>query len=218
MTQLTLLQREQLLRLDDAALPNLADAVETAWSKGQRAPLLCRAMDGGDDRVPEGLWPDFDRANEQAQIGASSSGPEARRHREGLLSSPPRRYRHTMTDEITPALTPDQWRRLLHEREVAFGEESLTLTGNMLRIDDGTTRNDGVRDLSGEANWRLDLIPALLAIANAALPDEDARKFTREEVRRLAKLANLLEDQGWPNHAAPCRTLAAKISALLPPG
>ena len=61
----------------------------------------------------------------------------------------------------------------------------------------------------------------MMAIANAALPDDDPRKITREDVRYLRDTALFLrtrvdehgDDVGDPNLTA----LAAKLAALLPP-
>ena len=69
MTQrLTLLQRRLIQLLQAEGLPNLAASARDAWLHGKFAPFTHRpAGNGCDETVPNGLRPDFARANEQAR-------------------------------------------------------------------------------------------------------------------------------------------------------
>lgn len=95
-----------------------------------------------------------------------------------------------MSDKIESALTAEEWK----ERRVRFvGLPELVLH------DDG----DGMELVvyAGDCIWEklkfnqapaIDL-PSLIALANAALPDSDPRKITREDVEVLRSAAEDLE-------------------------
>jgi len=102
------------------------------------------------------------------------------------------------TTDIPPALTPEEWKarrsrrggadfgiynddRRREEREAMYVCEPSSL-GECIPIQD-------------DAN----AFAALIAIANAAMNDEDPRKFTRETVRRLRTVAADLRD----SHGSP---------------
>lgn len=83
----------------------------------------------------------------------------------------------------------------------------------------------GIDYLRAEAGpqmwWNGDDGPkAILALANAALPDDSPYKFTRADVALLLELAECVEMEAgddWRADGPPLRRLAAKLAALLPP-
>jgi hypothetical protein len=88
-----------------------------------------------------------------------------------------------MSDPIQPALSAEEWAKNLNDRgglEIqAFPEES------SISIQDWGA-------MSGVTVGSEDL-PALIALANAALPDSDPRKITREMVDGLRREADRAE-------------------------
>lgn len=78
-----------------------------------------------------------------------------------------------MTDRIVPALTPEEWANADPTSLHGFDDGGIYV--NMGRTIDE-------RDVSGRP-------AALLALANAALPDDDPRKITREWLNSLRSLA-----------------------------
>ena len=95
-----------------------------------------------------------------------------------------------MTDRIEPALTPDQWARYWMEAE------------EMVRDTDATVQDYLAREYPNPARE--------IALANAALPDDDPRKITRADVHELAYMADQTDNDALLR-------IAAKLDALLPP-
>lgn len=79
-----------------------------------------------------------------------------------------------MTQPIEPALSPDEWE---NPADVGYFDW-----------------DSGIVDVSADAFRPAKLPAKLIALANAALPDSDPRKITRETVRRLSALAGHLEN------------------------
>ena len=85
-----------------------------------------------------------------------------------------------MSDEtkIAPALTPEEWARAGNAQELSFGADGWVTAK--------ASRTDAYRD--GALNVKAsDRLPALIALANAALPDDDPRKITREWIDRMRR-------------------------------
>ena len=84
-----------------------------------------------------------------------------------------------MTDHIEPALAPEQWASNL--ADVFDGYVDL----DMGTIDIRLGGPAGLRDMSRE-------LAALIAVCNAALPDDDPRKITRTHVLALRVLSDFV--------------------------
>lgn len=120
---------------------------------------------------------------------------------------------HDETGDIPPALTPDQWR----EREFkviggATGQKFVLGSPHFLGI-----AQDGARliGLTNVAN-----VAALIALANAAFPDEDPRKLTWETVDALRRSEKTLESASHPvldHEAQLLGDLADVLASYLPP-
>ena len=111
-----------------------------------------------------------------------------------------------MSDRIEPALTPEEWRTA-----------KLWLAGKMIG---GKVRGSVVLDLPDKHT------PAALALANAALPDTDPRKITREWVADIRERADDLagEIAEWVGDSprteaqiARLRRIADALESYLPP-
>ena len=111
--------------------------------------------------------------------------------------------------EIAPALKPDEW--AARKRDFLIldrigGEEYLVIDGP-----DGEQVN-----VAGA-----DVLFAMIALANHALPDEDPRKITHEHVLRLREALLLLEEADWrtdPDGDLDALTqFVIAMGALLPP-
>ena len=102
-----------------------------------------------------------------------------------------------MSEMIAPALSADEW--LGHPVDVGVGLVKLYL-------DDDSTHATADTEALGygprylRAIWKsardeqtLSHMPAIIALANAALPDDDPRKLTRAKVGMLRVVADVLE-------------------------
>lgn len=133
------------------------------------------------------------------------------------------------TRAIEPALSDVQWqRRMVQGLDVSDGDKGLSimLHGSQLVIADSWYKH------TSDANYVCLRDPAKLAaamaLANAALPDGDPRKITRDDIRLLWEVANSQEfcsediddrgrdhfDNGDKQRIA---ALSAKLAAFLPP-
>ena len=120
-----------------------------------------------------------------------------------------------MSEKIKPALTAEEWSTL---KDGYYVE----LSGCRIGID-----TDGLdvrgRFMGEEATVPRECAPALMALANAALPDDDPRKITREDVAACRAFDfNFwgMESDSVEVRRADCerlQLLAAKLAALLPP-
>lgn len=128
----------------------------------------------------------------------------------------------TNPEAVGPTLTPDEWQRLSFDRDTPERE---TVTAHET---DGTSFDAAVygqrAELDGnmltisDTEWGPRAIPALIALANAALPDDDLRKITRERVAELRSALGCFQaDRGrLPDDAATERFLDA-LESYLPP-
>lgn len=124
------------------------------------------------------------------------------------------------TPKVQPALTPDEWaRNAVHFSEGDFygaridGPPSqMCLT---LDVFDADRSADMRSDEVAVAN-----LPALIALANAALPDGHPAKITREWVALLREVALTHEAESgddWHDDVAPIRAIADALESYLPP-
>lgn len=156
-----------------------------------------------------------------------------------------------MTDEIKPALTPEEWRRWENGESVVRGvvgdggvpDDPVVGMGIEISREDAEDTYDP--DMPGDehmyygAGIGIDAgdstpapvlesdLPALVALANAALPDDSPYKITHADVRRCLDVAAGIEVEYAAGHQlqrfataaliGEWRTLAAKLAALLPP-
>lgn len=119
-----------------------------------------------------------------------------------------------MTNEIEPALTPEEWAK--H----SGGTAAVWMSAKLPRSD------------SEDAEIRLDFAErpiAVIALANAALPDDDPRKITREKLDAMREVFDswisyqsdiaASMDAAVSSHPAvqDVEELLAALAALLPP-
>ena len=98
----------------------------------------------------------------------------------------------TDTMKIEPALTESEWKRIAQIRRDIDPELQSTAIMHLL---DWIAAGDESK---------------AMAVANASLPDDDPRKITHDDVRKLRVLAD-------ENLEMFCSEMAAKLAALLPP-
>ena len=120
-----------------------------------------------------------------------------------------------MSDEITPALSADEWARVDAGTVGAFirgdspgihivnGEVELSFSTSV--VGDGTYNEDIAIRVSGSQ------VAELIAICNAALPDDSPYKVTRSDVVCLIGYLT------YGTSDSRLKSLAAKLAALLPP-
>ena len=110
-----------------------------------------------------------------------------------------------MTDEIAPALTPEEWR--IYDRAVESAREK------------GDALIYSVRPWIVNAGSTRESLPRAMTIANAALPDDSPYKITRSDLDKLDCAASALRHEYGSDDedAADLDALAAKLAALLPP-
>lgn len=109
-----------------------------------------------------------------------------------------------MSDEITPALSAEEWAQ---REAVRASTEISALDGSVMLVDPDAPSTVVLAEG----------VPALMALANAALPDGDPRKLTREDVAliRGERFGGFKDDA--PALWRAVDALAAKLAALLPP-
>ena len=102
-----------------------------------------------------------------------------------------------MREEIAPALSADEW--LGQPVDVGLGLVKLYLDDSSTHATDDTEVL-GYGPVYLRAMWHsandehtLSHMPAIIALANAALPDDDPRKLTRAKVRMLRVAADVLD-------------------------
>jgi hypothetical protein len=120
-----------------------------------------------------------------------------------------------MTDEIKPALDESEWRLIETGR---WGQESAleqAVRGDLLW--ENERGEDGVFHTRPEA----DHMTALMALANAALPDSHPQKITRRHLRVLDQLIKEHYGEpmliGYQEFMRDAKRLRAALAALLPP-
>lgn len=101
-----------------------------------------------------------------------------------------------MTEKIPPALSPEEW---AEPANVGYFDWP-----------------NGIVDVSSDTPP--DRLPAqIIALANAALPDSDARKITREKIKMLRDYAADITRIGGGRHGGELDHLADELEAYLPP-
>lgn len=93
-----------------------------------------------------------------------------------------------MAEKIKPVLTAKDWSFRASSEQTSLGATGVRLDtfgpdDVVLTLD----RFDGEEGVSAPVS----LIPAVIALANAALPDSDPRKITRERIALIRELAEL---------------------------
>ena len=112
-----------------------------------------------------------------------------------------------MTDSIEPALTPEEW--LLYAPR-----GWLDLDHNEV-----STRDEGFCIMpDSEVAVFAKRLPALIALANSALPDDDKRKLRREHIAALrnATVHDVIGDEDR-EQTSILRNLADALESYLPP-
>lgn len=115
-----------------------------------------------------------------------------------------------MSDPTAPALSAEEWAK----REFAEGDISFDATMGRFTVVMDTWSDYGSTDRDVKR------LPALIALANAALPDTDPRKITREMVAQLRRAADLMCEAKWGVLEPEGNTVARIADALasyLPP-
>lgn len=123
-----------------------------------------------------------------------------------------------MSEEIAPALTPEEW--------------ALRLSGQMsdevrnLNLGDGIPIMDSghlavTYDTGYPQPVEMSQLPAVIALANAALPDSDRRKITRAWVKALREASvvwasgnGVIQDD---EQTARVHAIADALASYLPP-
>lgn len=103
----------------------------------------------------------------------------------------------TADQQIAPALTAEEW---ASKSKADAGGVRFTLELGFVGVVPQITF-DGVGPM-----LRYSDMPALMALANAALPDDDPRKITRADVETLRRHDDAILDR-----------IADQLAALLPP-
>lgn len=113
-----------------------------------------------------------------------------------------------MSDEpLKPALPPAYWERL--SGGIAYLR---AWDDHVHAVEHRKSGIPGARSVAVSAKNETE---ALLALANAALPDGSAYKITRADVQALREVISCLADIG--KYTDDVEQLAAKLAALLPP-
>lgn len=121
-----------------------------------------------------------------------------------------------MSEKIKPALTEQEWRdgrvQFVGLPELVFHDDGDGMEF-VVRAPDGTISEKLKFSLAPDVD-----LPALIALANASLPDSDPRKITREWVRELRGVAEDYEYRGLdPNPYDTLRGIADALESYLPP-
>jgi len=115
----------------------------------------------------------------------------------------------TTNQKIQPALTAEEWA----EGQKSF--DAVTIAVDQIRFGKGALSLTTPRY---SALMQGDIVPAIAALANAALPDDDPRKLVAADIALLDQLIGLRDDLGYAMlDMYPIAALRAKLNALLPP-
>lgn len=120
----------------------------------------------------------------------------------------------TETPKIEPALTPEEWERILSDpqpnvlgRVPTLDERITVLLNDKIELDDPYCPVTALLDA-----------PAVVAIANAALPNSDPRKITREKIADVVSIVNVfIADRFAAEDAAPALAFLDALESYLPP-
>jgi hypothetical protein len=126
-----------------------------------------------------------------------------------------------MGEKIEPAMTPKEWNE--PEIDVGCGLVWLGLDASPSRAT-GDTEAMEMGPPYLVATWNsvndeqtLTRLPAIIALANAALPDDDPRKVTHETVRALRSAGWALDGAHQTDHGDRVRRVADVLESYLPP-
>lgn len=118
-----------------------------------------------------------------------------------------------MSDRIEPALDAEEWESKVARRGagypsfIAMLEPGLTVVGAASAYE----HEQSVEVVTGA-------LPALIALANAALPDTDPRKITREKVELIRdgvqQIAAAVDDMRPSTEKADARALSVALGAF----
>jgi hypothetical protein len=109
----------------------------------------------------------------------------------------------TQAPDIPPALTEAEWSFKIVDRPSVRADANRGFRGHFLFPDGMVDAND---------------VAALIALANAAMNDEDPRKFTRRQIkvlRQAAEFCSMSPSQSWLHEEL--HDIADAIESLLPP-
>jgi hypothetical protein len=113
---------------------------------------------------------------------------------------------------IQSALTDDEWERRIIDRIHGIDHSGPYACSGVAK---------GNPSLSVDASdWTPDALPALIALANATLPDADPRKITRRHTSVLRKAIGVMWSSENPNDrptAVELDRLADVLESYLPP-
>jgi hypothetical protein len=121
-----------------------------------------------------------------------------------------------MSDTLKPALSADEWARKEHITEDADVVTVAIVGGRLDVMRHVTSYGEKVLDGRVVIDDQRSVI-AVLALANAALPDDSPYKITRHDVADLVRFG---ENALWRADATLSATLshiATKLAAILPP-
>lgn len=112
-----------------------------------------------------------------------------------------------MSDEIKPALTPEEWKTLRDKGTIVRGCNEVYAVGPLFQVSDGL----------GEDSTALfpSAAPALIAMLNDNLEAGHPLKITRKDVEELEFAAHTLETEGRYHEGVAA--IATKLAAMLPP-
>lgn len=118
----------------------------------------------------------------------------------------------TEREPIPPALSAEEWQA----REVRVDNGFVRLYGDAPVLETFDYRDGSTTGLYLEHD-----LAATIALANAALPDDDPRKITRDDVFVLRQLPAFMRGLGMGSDpeggAKAVTTLADKLASYLPP-
>lgn len=113
-----------------------------------------------------------------------------------------------MSDEITPALTPEEWQALDEDGTIVRGSFEISALGALRLVSYGRADECTALDFAAA--------PALIAILNDDLEAGHPLKITRQDAQLIRDIAEDYEHRGITAHEE-LLALAAKLAALLPP-
>lgn len=116
-----------------------------------------------------------------------------------------------MSDEVTPALTPEEWSKRKADRgHSIFGVYDVDGSSYL------SVCNDDWDTSSGHAP---ETLPSIIALANATLPDASPYKITRADCEFVEWVGHYGQNPGWMTAETADRLLALanKLAALSRP-
>jgi hypothetical protein len=127
-----------------------------------------------------------------------------------------------MSEKIKPALTPEEWQE--YSGRSPDGEYPNSGSGGYLRgslvfvwIRDGISIDSSTGYDVERGTVPPELLPMIIALANASLPHGDDRKITRTWVNWLREEADVLKRNGAGAGALMATEIADALESYLPP-